>query len=325
MTPTLTIALLGAIESLLCARVADKLSGLPRHDPNQELMAQGIANFVVPFFGGMPATGTIARTVTNMRAGAHHAGGRHRSRAHAAGHRAAGRAAGAACAAGGAGRHPALRGLEHGRVARVRRVLKRYSTHYRVLMLGTFFLTVVFDLTVAVQVGLVLACVLFIRSMSSLFSVELRRPGRRRCCSTGCMAPCSSARSAKIDEVVQAVESGPRELVVVLDALQLVHLDASGLDALRQLHKAVLLRGGTLRLETLQPQPREVIERSGFGAELAANRASAEVSGDPRARPVMRGHPRVAAGAQASSANHVCSKVVSGQAAAHRCEAPGFA
>jgi SulP family sulfate permease len=70
VTPTLTIAMLGAIESLLCARVADQVSSLPRHDPNQELMAQGLANFVVPFFGGMPATGTIARTVTNIRAGA---------------------------------------------------------------------------------------------------------------------------------------------------------------------------------------------------------------------------------------------------------------
>lgn len=69
--PTLTIALLGAIESLLCARVADQMSeGLPRHDPNQELMAQGVANMVAPLFGGLPATGTIARTVTNVRAGA---------------------------------------------------------------------------------------------------------------------------------------------------------------------------------------------------------------------------------------------------------------
>ena len=65
---------------------------------------------------------------------------------------------------------------------------------------------------------------------------------------------------AKIDEVVQAVENGPQEPVVVLDALQLVHLDTSGLDSLRQLHKVVLLRGGTLHLENLQPQPQEVID-----------------------------------------------------------------
>ena len=67
--PTLTLALLGAIESLLCARVADGMIG-DRHNPNQELMAQGVANFVTPFFGGMPATGTIARTVTNAKSGA---------------------------------------------------------------------------------------------------------------------------------------------------------------------------------------------------------------------------------------------------------------
>ncbi len=68
--PILTLAVLGAIESLLCARVADQVSALPPHDPNQELMAQGVANLVVPCLGGMPATGTIARTVTNVRAGA---------------------------------------------------------------------------------------------------------------------------------------------------------------------------------------------------------------------------------------------------------------
>ena len=69
--PTITIALLGAIESLLCAWVADNMTRQhARHGPNQELMAQGIANFVTPFFGGIPATGTVARTVTNVRAGA---------------------------------------------------------------------------------------------------------------------------------------------------------------------------------------------------------------------------------------------------------------
>ncbi len=70
LIPTLTIALLRAVESLLCVRVADKLSELPRHDPNQELMAQGLANIVTPLFGGIAATDTLARTVTNPRAGA---------------------------------------------------------------------------------------------------------------------------------------------------------------------------------------------------------------------------------------------------------------
>jgi len=64
----LTIAFLGAVESLLCARVADSMTQ-DRHDPNQELMAQGVANIASPLFGGFCATGTVARTVTNIRAG----------------------------------------------------------------------------------------------------------------------------------------------------------------------------------------------------------------------------------------------------------------
>ena len=70
MGPAATLALLGAIESLLCARVADGfMPDAPAHDPNQELMAHGLANGAVVFFAGMPVTGTIARTVTNVRSG----------------------------------------------------------------------------------------------------------------------------------------------------------------------------------------------------------------------------------------------------------------
>lgn len=266
VTPTLTIALLGAVESLLCARVADQLSPAPRHDPNQELMAQGIANFVVPFFGGMPATGTIARTVTNIRSGGTSpvAGIVH----------AATLALVVLLAAPLALLVPlsVLAGIllfvawnmgEWREFAH----LRRYSTHYRVLMLGTFVLTVVFDLTVAVQVGLVAACVLFIQKMGSLFSVErvVNDSGLLRYKLYGSLF---FGATAKIDPVVQAVESGPEQPDVVLDALHLVHLDTSGLDALRQLHKAVQLRGGTLRIENLQQQPREVIERGGLEREL---------------------------------------------------------
>jgi sulfate permease, SulP family len=276
VTPTITIALLGSIESLLCARVADQLSDLPRHDPNQELMAQGVANFLAPFFGGMPATGTIARTVTNVRSG---------GRTPIAGVIHALTIALVVLAAGPLAVHVPLSVLagillfvawnmgEWREFAH----LTKYSTHYRVLMLGTFFLTVVFDLTVAVQVGLVAACALFIQRMSSLFSVELVSM-QGALLQYRLYGSLFFGAVAKIDEVVQAVENGPQVPVVVLDALQLVHLDTSGLDALRQLHKVVLMRGGTLHLENLQPAPREVIDRSGFGAELAANRPSPEVA-----------------------------------------------
>ncbi|MGE4241873.1 SulP family inorganic anion transporter [Ramlibacter sp.] len=275
-TPTLTIALLGAIESLLCARVADQVSSLPRHDPNQELMAQGIANFVVPFFGGMPATGTIARTVTNIRVGA---------TSPVAGIVHAITLAAVVLLAAPLALHVPLAVLagillfvawnmgEWREFAH----LRRYSAQYRTLMLGTFFLTVVFDLTVAVQVGLVLACVLFIQKTSALFTVE-RVQAKGALIHYRVRGSLFFGAVAKIDEVVQSVETGPNEPVVVLDALQLAYLDTSGLDALRQLHKSVLQRGGTLHLENLQQQPREVIARAGFAAELAANRPSPEAT-----------------------------------------------
>ncbi|HEX7892020.1 MAG TPA: SulP family inorganic anion transporter, partial [Ramlibacter sp.] len=270
VTPTLTIAALGAIESLLCARVADQLSSLPRHDPNQELMAQGVANFVVPFFGGMPATGTIARTVTNIRAGATSpvAGVIH----------ALTLALVVLLAAPLALLVPlsVLAGIlffvawnmgEWREFAH----LRRYSTHYRLLMLGTFALTVVFDLTVAVQVGLVAACVLFIRKMSDLFRVE-RVDGDGARLRYALYGSLFFGATAKLDPIVQVVEDGPPRPEVVLDALHLVHLDTSGLDTLRQLHKAVLLREGRLRIENLHEQPREVIERAGFAQEWGVER-----------------------------------------------------
>jgi SulP family sulfate permease len=267
VSPTITIALLGAIESLLCARVADQVSDQPRHDPNQELMAQGVANFVVPFFGGMPATGTIARTVTNIRAGATSpvAGVIHSITLAIIVLAAAPLALLVPL--------PVLAGIlffvawnmgEWRAFAR----LKQHGMDYRLKMLGTFGLTVVFDLTVAVQVGLLAACVLFIQKMSSLFSVE-EVPGDSAVLRFRLYGSLFFGATAKIDPILDAVESGPAAPDVVLDALQLVHLDTSGLDALRQLHKAVVLKGGTLRLEHLQAQPREMIERAGLDPEQA--------------------------------------------------------
>jgi SulP family sulfate permease len=126
-------------------------------------------------------------------------------------------------------------------------------------------------------VGLVLACALFIRRMSSLFSVELvaHEGHELRYKLFGALF---FGAVAKIDVVLRAVENGPAGPVVVLDAIQLVLLDTTGMDALRQLHKAVLLKGGLLRMENLQAQPAETLRRSGFMAEMQAHRASPEVS-----------------------------------------------
>jgi len=266
VAPTITIAMLGAVESLLCARVADQVSGLPRHDPNQELMAQGVANFVVPFFGGMPATGTIARTVTNVRSGAS---------SPVSGLVHALTLALIVLAAAPLAVHVPLAVLsgillyvawnmgEWREFAR----LPRASSHYRLIMLGTFFLTVVFDLTVALQVGLILACVLFVRRMSSLFQVvEVSRDADA--VSFQLYGSLFFGAVAKLDPILTVVEGAPKGLVVRLDMQSLQSLDTSGLDVLEQLHKAVVLRGGRLVIAGVNAQPRAVMERTGFLAKV---------------------------------------------------------
>jgi SulP family sulfate permease len=267
VVPTLTIALLGAIESLLCARVADQLSDTPKHDPNQELMAQGIANAVVPFFGGMPATGTIARTVTNIRAGAVSpiAGIVH----------AATLAAVVLLAAPLAMHIPlaVLAGVllfvawnmgEWREFAR----LKQFSNHYRLMMVSTFLVTIVFDLTVAVELGLVLAVVLFVRRQSEIFRAEPVARTEQQA-TYRLYGSLFFGAVAKIDPIVADVEASPTPLNVMLDASQMISLDTTGLDALEQLHKAVHKRGGHLGMVGLHPQPRSLIERSGFATRLS--------------------------------------------------------
>lgn len=260
--PTVTIAMLGAIESLLCARVADQMSGLPRHDPNQELMAQGVANFVVPFFSGMPATGTLARTVTNVRSGATSpvSGLVHSIALLLIVWVAAPLAVHVPLAVlAGILLYVAWNMGEWKEFVQ----LRQYGNHYVLLMLGTFFLTVVLDLTVALQVGLILACVLFVRRMSSLFTVvETSRDS-----SSACFQLYGSlffGAVAKIDPILTAVEGAPQGLRVRLDVQSLQSLDRSGLDVLEQLHKAVVLRGGSLELKGLNAQPREFMTRTGF-------------------------------------------------------------
>jgi SulP family sulfate permease len=266
VTPTLTIALLGAIESLLCARVADQLSDTPKHDPNQELMAQGVANFVVPFFGGMPATGTIARTVTNIRSGAASpvAGLVH----------AATLAAVVLIAAPLAAHIPlaVLAGVlmfvawnmgewrEFGR-------LRHFSNHYRLMMVSTFLVTIIFDLTVAVELGLVLAVVLFVRRQSDIFRADpIARTEQQ--ITFRLYGSLFFGAVAKLDPIVAEVERSPGPLNVMLDATQMISLDTTGLDALEQLHKAVHKRGGHLGMVGVNPQPRSLMERSGFAERL---------------------------------------------------------
>jgi sulfate permease, SulP family len=285
--PTITIALLGAIESLLCARIADNLIEAPRHDPNQELMAQGVANMVVPFFAGLPATGTIARTVTNIRAGARSplAGIVHALTLLAIVLAAAPLATSVPLAVlAGILLSVAWNMGEWHEFARLRRA----SVEYRAKLLGTFALTVMVDLTVAVEVGLVLACVFFIWRMSRLFRVEpvpqVDAPaGVQVLALTGTLF---FGAVGKVEAVQQLLAAGTRTLV--LDASRLLSLDTTGLDALRQLQRDLARRGVRLVLCALNEEARNLIRQAGFedlpGADgIAASLAdalAAEAAGD---------------------------------------------
>jgi SulP family sulfate permease len=274
VTPTLTIALLGAVESLLCARIADNVAPtLPRHDPNQELMAQGVANMVSPLFGGMPVTGTVARTVTNVRAGATTpvAGVVHALALLAVVLLAAPLAVHVPLAAlAGILLYVAWNMVEWREFAR----LRHFSLPYRTILLGTFFLTVIFDLTVAIEVGLVLACLFFIYRMGTLFRVAPQPSdapeGVRVYALYGSLF---FGAVGKLEALTEGLGAGTR--AVVLDMHRLVSIDTSGLDALTQLRRALERQGAVLVLADLNEQPLSLVRRSGFEAELGAGHIAA--------------------------------------------------
>src|SRR5438270_12216394 len=170
------IAMLGAIESLMAAVVADGMSNT-RHDPNAELIALGIANIVCPFFGGIAATGPPERTATNIRSGA-------KSPFSATMHSIFVLTCTIALAPL-VGYLPmaALAGLliivarnmsEFHHFVRLTRIAPKYDV---IVMLVCFGLTVVFDMVIAVTVGVVLAALLFMRRMSTLTTVDLETSG----------------------------------------------------------------------------------------------------------------------------------------------------
>ncbi len=268
VAPTLSIAFLGAIESLLCARVADGMIG-ERHDPNQELVAQGVANFVSPLFGGIAVTGTIARTVTNIRSGA---------RTPVAGivHALAllafmlllapmaqyiPMAILAAILLFVAWNMGEWRAFAH---------LRHFSNNYRVVMLATFLLTVIFDLTVAVEVGLILASLMFIMRVSSLTRIErVRLPMDLANPASGLtvgvwriFGSLFFGSVGKLEALLNPAEGLPR--IMVLEMHQVINLDTTGLDALKGLHRHLERQGGRLILAELNEQPLSLVRRSGF-------------------------------------------------------------
>ena len=168
--PALTIALLGAIESLLSATVADGVIG-DRHNSNNELIGQGIANLVTPIFGGIPATGAIARTMTNINNG---------GRTPVAGiiHAVVllliflflmplAKYIPMACLAG----ILVMVSYNMCGIPSFLGILRNPKSDITVLLM-TFFLTIIFDLTIAIEVGIVIACLLFMRRMAETSDVQ---------------------------------------------------------------------------------------------------------------------------------------------------------
>ena len=278
LMPAITLALLGAIESLLCARVADGMIQ-DRHDPNQELMAQGIANFVVPFFGGMPATGTIARTVTNVKSGATSpvAGMVHALVLLVVILVAAPLASSIplACLAAillhVAWNMGEWRAFAH---------LRHLTVPYRVTLLSVFFLTVVFDLTVAVQVGILAACVTFIWRMAKLTRAEPLAPPELldlagQVHAWRLVGPLFFGSTAALESIQDALP----QRALVLDLSGVIYMDTTGADALLALLHTCEKRRIPAFAHGLAGQAADMAQRKSLldqpGAQWLPDRASA--------------------------------------------------
>jgi SulP family sulfate permease len=286
ISPAITVALLAAIESLLSAVVADGMIGT-RHKSNMELVAQGVANIVSPIFGGIPATGAIARTATNIRSG---------------------------------GRTP-LAGMTHavtlllilvflGRwasmvplaaLAAILVVVSYHMSEWRsfaallraprsdlVVLLVTFGLTIFVDLTVAVQVGIVLSALLFMKRMSDMTYVEgvtsevndddqtedpgeITREGRRKRIVAGREIPAGVeiyeingpfffGAAGKIRDLLAEIATPPQ--VFILRMRNVPAIDATGLHVLEQMMRKGKAQGTTLILAEVREQPRGALMRA---------------------------------------------------------------
>ncbi|WP_342548247.1 SulP family inorganic anion transporter [Paenibacillus sp. FSL P2-0089] len=282
--PAFVIALLGAIESLLSAVVADGMSG-SRHDSNRELIGQGVANIAAPLFGGIPATGAIARTATNIRSGA----------------------------------ASPLSGIIHGVVVFLILLLfapyassiplaamapilmvvawnmseRKEFLHLLKLKTGdslvlaiTFLLTVFADLTVAVEVGLILAVVLFVKRMGEVHRISKVLPDpssvkveahmvteSHDCPQIGIYnveGPLFFGAAYRFDHTMP--ELGPDQPKLILLRMGKVPLmDTTGEANLAALVKELQAAGGRLMISGIQSQPLELLKRTGLYDRIGAS------------------------------------------------------
>jgi sulfate permease, SulP family len=273
--PAMTIALLAAIESLLCAVVADGMID-DRHDANQELMAQGLANIVSPLFGGIAATGAIARTATNVKSGA---------RTPVAGIIHAVTLLVIILVAAPLAKFVPLATLSAvlvnvafhmGEWHNFKR-LRRWPGCDTAVFLSAFALTVVIDLTVAVEIGMVLAAILFIKRSSETTEIlavdESTETEGSQHSLVGkdvpkgvmiyrMMGAFFFGAVDKLESILRRLSQDPE--VLILRMRKVIAMDATGLNALEDLHEKLLKRGKHLVLSAPHTNPMMVMERAGF-------------------------------------------------------------
>jgi SulP family sulfate permease len=273
--PAFTVAMLGAIESLMSAVVSDRMSN-DHHNPNVELIGQGVANIVSPMFGGLPATGAIARTATNIRAGAQSpvAGMIH--------------ALTLLCvllfAAPLASYIPmaALSGIlmvvayNMGEWSEIPQLLKLTKTDISVWLV-TFALTVFADLTVAVEAGMILAALLFITRVANTTTVsqvtdDYIEDGRIHILQDKDIpyyatifrihGPFLFGATDKLSVVTENMHALPP--VVIIRLRNMTAIDATGLFALEEAAKQLHASGRTLILCGAREQPAQLIHQAEF-------------------------------------------------------------
>jgi SulP family sulfate permease len=275
LVPAMTVAMLGAIESLMSAMVADRMSG-DRHDSNVELVAQGVANIVSPLFGGLPATGAIARTATNIRSGA---------RTPVAGVIHALTLVLILVMAAPLARFVPLAVLagillvvayNMGDWAEIPELLRLTKTDVMVWIV-TFALTVFADLTQAVGVGMVCAALLFIKRVADTTTVsavteDYVRDGQVHILQNQTIpsyvrifrihGPFLFGATDKLRGVLDEVHTLPP--IVILRLRNMTALDATGLRAFEELAQALHASGRTLLLCGARHQPAGLIARADF-------------------------------------------------------------
>ena len=286
--PAFTIALLGAIESLLSAVVADGLVD-DRHDSNQELMGQGVANFVAPLFGGLPVTGVLARTATNIRCGA---------RTPVAGLVHAGFLLLVLLVAA-----PLASGVPLAALAAVLAVvairmgeweefalLHRRPRSDAAVFLTTFGLTVLFDLTVAVEVGMMLAAFTFIKRVADTTKVQAMT-GEEAAAGGQGHEPVANVppgvmiyrvfgallfgSAEKLESIIR--RSGGDTSVVILHLAAVTAMDATALNRVENLHTKLVRHGKHLVLSGPHTQPYFMMEKAGFFDVLGRENITADL------------------------------------------------